>query len=262
LAPEGAASATAKDYETFLNENFGSVAPLVGHYYPLSAFNSTPYPPFFAIAQVLTDATYFCSAYRGLNTAAANGVPAWTYFFNHNPKCTWLPAVPQDAVPLIGATHTAEIPFVFGNTVNLPAPNGTCDMTEQEIAISAFLSEAWTSMADTQKPTSDAAKWPAYGNAQKSLGINITNFTTAGYVDYSVCKLWDGINKMAVAAASNGTGNGTGSNSTGAQGNASTTAPAGPSMSSTTPAGGASGLKASAVSVVVLGMTLVMPLIL
>ena len=151
---------------------------------------------------------------------------------------------------------------MFGNTVNLPAPNGTCDMTEQEIAISAFLSEAWTSMADTQKPTSDAAKWPAYGNAQKSLGINITNSTTAGYIDYSVCKLWDGINKMAVAAASSGTGNGTGSNSTGVQGNASTTASAGPSISSAAPTGGASGLRASVVSVVVLGMALVMPLIL
>jgi hypothetical protein len=235
---------------------------MIEHYYPLSAFNSTPYPPFFAIAQVLTDATFFCSAYRGLNTAAANGVPAWTYFFNHNPKCSWLPIVPQEAVPLVGATHTAEIPFVFGNTVNLPAPNGTCDMTEQEKAISAFLSEAWTSMADIQKPTSDAAQWPAYGNAQKSLGINVTNFTTAGYIDYTVCKLWDGINEMAVAAASSGTGNGTGSNSTGAQGNASTTAPASPSISPTTAAGGASGLGASAVSVVVLGVVLVMPLIL
>jgi hypothetical protein len=197
-----------------------------------------------------------------LNTAVANGVPAWTYFFNHNSKCTWLQVLPQEAIPLVGATHTAEIPFVFGNTVNLPAPNGTCDMTEQEKAISAFLSEAWTSMADIQKPTSDAAKWPAYGNAQTSLGINITNFTTAGYIDYTVCKLWDGINKMAVAAASSGAGNGTGSNSTGAQGNASTTAPARPSMSSITPAGGASGLGAGAVSVVLLGMALVMPLIL
>jgi hypothetical protein len=213
------------------------------------------------MAQVLTDATYFCSAYRGLNTAVANGVPAWTYLFNHTPKCTWLPDVPQEAIPLVGATHTAEIPFVFGNTINLPSPNGTCDMTEQEVAISTFLSEAWTSMADTQKPTSDAAEWPAYGNAQKSLGINITNSTTAGYIDYSVCKLWDGINKMAIAAVSGGTGNGTGSNSTGGQGNASTTASAGPSTSSTTPAGGASGLRASAVSVV-LGMALVMPLIL
>jgi hypothetical protein len=197
-----------------------------------------------------------------LNTATANGIPAWTYFFNHIPKCTWLPAVPQEAVSLVGATHTAEIPFVFGNTVNLPGPNGTCDMTEQEQAISAFLSEAWTSMADIQKPTSDAAEWPAYGNAQNSLGINITNITTAGYIDYTVCKLWDGINEMALAAASNGNSNGTGSNSTGTQGNASATASASPSMSPTTAAGGASGLGASAVGVVVLGVALVMPLML
>ena len=214
------------------------------------------------MAQVLTDATYFCSAYRGLNKAAANGVPAWTYFFNHNPTCMWLPGIPQAAVSLVGATHTAEIPFVFGHTVNLPGPNGTCDMTEQEMAISAFLSEAWTSMADIQKPTSDVAEWPAYSSAQNSLGINITNSTTAGYIDYTVCKLWDGLNEMAVAAASNGTGNGTGSNSTGTQGNASTAAPAGPSMSPTTAAGGAGGLGASAVSVVVLGVALVIPLLL
>ena len=261
-APEFAASATAKDYETFLNENFGSAAPLIEHYYPLSIFNSTPYPPFFAIAQVLTDATYFCSAHRGLNVAAANGVPVWTYFFNHNPKCSWLQAVSQQAVDIVGATHTAEIPFVFGTTVNLPAPNGTCEMTEQEKAISTFLREAWTSMADIQEPTSDSAQWPAYGNAQTSLGINVTNVTTAGYLDYTVCKLWDGLNEKAVAVASSGTGNGTGSNSTGAPGNASATVSASPTMSPT-PAGGASGLGASAASCVVLGMAaLVMSLIL
>ena len=177
----------------------------------------------------------------------------WTYFFNHNPKCSWLQAVPQEAVAIVGATHTAEIPFVFGTTVNLPAPNGTCEMTEQEKTISAFLREAWTSMADIQKPTSDSAQWPAYGNAQKSLGINVTNVTTAGYVDYTVCKLWDGLNEKAVAAASNGTG---------APGDANPTASASPTMSST-PAGGASALRSSAVSCVVLGMAaLVMALIL
>ena len=146
---------------------------------------------------------------------------------------------------------------MFGNTVNLPGPNGTRDMTEQEKAISMFLVEAWTSMADIQRPTSDAAQRPANGNAQKSLGIGITNVTTVGCTDYTVCKLWDGIHEKLIATA----GNGTRSNSTGEPGYASSTGPAGPSTSPKASAEGASGLGSSLFGGIVLGVVLVMPLI-
>jgi carboxylesterase type B len=186
----------AQDYETFLQDNFGSAASLVMGYYPLSAFNSTPYPPFFAISTVFTDSVFKCTAYRGLNRAVEKGVPVWTYMFNHVPSCSWFPGITLQALPLVGATHTAEIPFVFGNLDNLPAPNGTCNFTPQERSISAFLLQAWTSMAANQDPSSNGTLWPAYGGASNPLGINIVNYTSAGVVDYSPCLLWDKVDVM------------------------------------------------------------------
>ena len=104
---------------------------------------------------------------------------------------------------LVGATHAAEIPFVFGNMHDLPLPNGTCQMTPDDLAISEFMKQAWTTMAASQKPTSEVESWPAYQNAQNSTGINILNSSVAGYVNYTVCQLWDTMDAAQVATAYN-----------------------------------------------------------
>ncbi len=46
-------------------------------------------------------------------------------------SCEWLDDVPNTAetIELLGAAHTAEIPFVFGQLDNLPAPAGTAAST-------------------------------------------------------------------------------------------------------------------------------------
>lgn len=87
-APEGLASATARDYQTFLEEIFGSFAPLVEHHSPLSTFNLTQIPVFFAVSEVISAYSYNCPAHRGLNTAAKKGLPAWTSLFAHTSKCS------------------------------------------------------------------------------------------------------------------------------------------------------------------------------
>jgi carboxylesterase type B len=171
--------------------------------YPVSAFNSTPWPAFYAISAVLGDVGFVCPAYRGLNTASANGVSVWAYNFAHTPSCSWLQDLPQDALKVVGATHTAEIQFVFGDTTNLPPPNGTCNMTQEEVGISAFMIEAWTSMAANQKPTLNNSLWPAYGNSNESLGINIVDSVAPGYINYTSCQFWDQVAKMLEAAAYN-----------------------------------------------------------
>lgn len=201
-AAGGPNATTAADYTTFLKDNFGSAASLVQQYYPLSKFSSTPYPPFFAISKVISDSEYFCPSYRGLNRAVAKGVPVWAYLFSHTSSCTWLQGVPQDAVPLLQAAHTAEIPYVFGDLVGLPNPNGTCNFTAEERDISAILLSAWTSMAANGNPSTNIFDWPAYTNATQTTGINIINSTDAGVIDYSVCALWDQVNQGFVNASS------------------------------------------------------------
>ncbi|KAI9755526.1 MAG: hypothetical protein M4579_004252 [Chaenotheca gracillima] len=257
-APKGPASATAKDYTTFLTENFGAAAPLIEQNYPLTAFNASPFPALTAIGEVLTESSYRCSAYRGANRAAAKGIPVWTYVFAHSPKCQWSPSIPPEALPLVGATHTSEIPFTLGNTKNLPQPDGNCTMSSDEMAIAAFMNGAWTSFAGTQKPTADSADWPAYGGPQNTDGVTFVNSTVVGKIDYSSCQLWDAIDAMQVAAANNGSYAGSGTNATGgnatSSGNSSTTAPAKPSMPSTVVAGEASGLGTNTGVVIVLGL--------
>ena len=183
---------TPTEYKAFLHNNFGSAAPLVAQAYPISAFNSSPYPAFTAMSEIITDVSYFCPAHRALNLAVKNGVPAWTYLWNHTPSCSWSPSIPRQALQLLQATHTAEIPFVFGNLDKLPLPNGWCNLTAPEVEISATLISAWTAMAATGDPSaSSGLQWPRY-NPVGLVGINIGNSTiTVGVVDYTVCKFWD-----------------------------------------------------------------------
>lgn len=182
-------SATAADYASFLDSNFGSLAPLVARTYPLSDFESTPMPAFYAMETVYTDFSYKCPAWRGLNRAVQNALQTWTYVFNHTLSCPWLAELPEEALLLVGATHTAELPFVFGNINDLPAPHGTCNLTAQDRRLSKDLIEAWTMMAIHGNP---GLQWPAF-TPSSSLGLTIGNATSAGEVDYSVCGFWEDI---------------------------------------------------------------------
>ncbi|KAE8449434.1 hypothetical protein EG329_008042 [Mollisiaceae sp. DMI_Dod_QoI] len=186
---------SSDEYNSFLQDNFGAAAQTVAQYYSLSTFSASPFPAFSAMSTIITDVSYFCPAYRALNLAAQNGIPAWTYLFSHTPSCLWYQNLfPPQALPLVQATHTAEIPFVFGNVNNLPLPNGTCNFSPDEEAISKALMSAWTSMAATGNPSSSDLEWPSW-NATQSLGINIVNSTTVGVVNYTACEFWDAIDK-------------------------------------------------------------------
>ncbi|MCJ1290646.1 hypothetical protein MMC34_002188 [Xylographa carneopallida] len=229
---------TAADYNQFLLGNFGTAASVVNKNFSLSEFASTPFPPFFAIEAVITDVSYFCSAYRGLTVSAQKGIPVWTYQFSHTPSCPWVVNFPAAALPALGPTHTAEIPFVFGNLVDQPTPNGTCNFTSAEDLISSSLISAWTSMAEYGEPTSNGAfQWPAF-NISQSLGLKINNVTSTGAIDYSMCRFWDQIDEMVLSGTI--VFNGTTSDNSTTSGNSTTTANPTASSPTGSPAGSAS----------------------
>jgi carboxylesterase type B len=140
------------------------------------------------MAAVVTDYSYVCPAYRGLVRAAQKGVPAWTYLFNYTPSCQWFSTLPQTAISFVGSTHTAEIPFVFGNLFDQPGGNGTCNGTVQEFTLSQIMIQAWTNMAATASPAGNGVQWPQW-NASSSQGLNILNGTSVGLVNYTNCQL-------------------------------------------------------------------------
>lgn len=115
---------TATNYSDFLQQNFGPTSSLVSKYGPLSAFNITPFPLFFAISTILTDISYECSAYR-----VEHQIPVWTYLWSHTPSCPWVDH-PASMLTLVGATHSAA--FIFANTHSLPAPSAICNFSSRE----------------------------------------------------------------------------------------------------------------------------------
>ena len=114
------------------------------------------------------------------------------------PSCPWYNNFPYEPTirQLLGSTHTAEIPFIFGEVDNLPLPAGNCSFTSSEKAISMFMKGAWTSFSATGNP---ATSWPRWNG---SAGINIGQTIQAGTVDYSSCQLWDEVDAAILQAAS------------------------------------------------------------
>ncbi|KAI5459593.1 putative carboxylesterase [Mariannaea sp. PMI_226] len=222
-APKGPASATEADYQKFLSQNFGSnIAAMIEERYPVAAFNSTPFPAFYAMSAILGYTNYVCTAHRGLQVATSEGkVPVWAYNFAHTPHCPWLPSLPESALKLVGPSHTADIPFVFAHTEHLPIGNSSCSMTTEEKSLSHYLVDAWTNMAAHGEPKGD---WPQYKNDKESQGINIgsaANDSSAtpvpGYVNYTGCAFWDQVNQMLEAQENNQSSSvGQGTNSTNA----------------------------------------------
>jgi carboxylesterase type B len=175
---------------TFLKNNFGQLASLVNEYYPVALFNPTPFPAYYAISTVFTDAAYFCPARRALKATAKAGKPVWTYYSAHSLTCGWEPNIGGIGLELLWPTHTSEIPLVFFQLTNLPLPNRSCSLDIQEVEISKILVSAWTSMAATGSPGAGAGildgPWPQY-NVNASNGLLITNLSSVGYVNYTVC---------------------------------------------------------------------------
>lgn len=189
---------TSADYDQFLDYNFGPFASTVNQTYALSKFGASPIPVFTAMSTVYTACKFHCTAHRALNLAVQKGVPAYTYSFGHTPSCSWETAIPNNPTILeaLGATHTSEIPFVFGVVENLPLPTGNCSFNDAEKEISAYLSSAWTQMAAVGSPGNG---WSAY-TIDGSLGINISaSGVVTDVVDYSSCTFWDALQNTMMA---------------------------------------------------------------
>lgn len=242
-------SVNATAYTTYLNTTFSSLSPLVSHEYPLSAFNHTPFPAFYALTTIATAYEYKCPAYRGLTRAFEKGVPAWTYLFARTPSCPWTIPIASDpqAVKVLGATHTAEIPYVFANTGALPLPDGECNFSSAERDISTFLVNAWSGMAENGTPNGGANSsifWPSF-DPKTNLGVNVNGSVVPGHVDYSACALFDRIEEMMYNASVGENGGSAGANFSGGDGNSTG---GGGGVASGTGAGGKGGLTPTSVA--------------
>ncbi|KAF5861393.1 hypothetical protein ETB97_000272 [Aspergillus alliaceus] len=175
FAPDlGSANSTA--YNAFLTQNFGpKLAPVIKKYYPLSLFSSTTFPAIAAISTVMTDAAYKCPTHRALIQASNNSIPS----------------IPPEAISTLGATHTAEIPLIFGNLAHQPVPDGSCNATTTEYGLASGLMGLWRSMAEKGEPS---VRWPVFG--EDGRGLVIGDGLQIGEVDFRACELWARINEL------------------------------------------------------------------
>lgn len=211
------------DYDGFLASTFGPLAQKVNETYPLSKYaGSSGGAVLAAMSAVITHNQFRCPTRRFIRQANQDGVPVWTYSFNHTLTCPWYAIIPSYALGLLASTHTAEIPFVFNGTTGMAKPNGTCNLSAGEDGLAAKMLGAWDSMAASANPGSD---WPQY-NTSSSTGVNVVGDDfTVGTVDYSMCDFWDGIQAATANGTSGGGANGT---SSGAGGSTQTSVAAWP----------------------------------
>ncbi|CAF1542867.1 unnamed protein product [Rotaria magnacalcarata] len=182
---------TINDYINYLNITFGAdrVASILT-VYPISMFNSTLWPAFYAIATVLTDAEYTCPTRRALVTSLSTKLGTYAFLWNHQPSCPWITSLSANILSLLGPTHTSEVPFVFGETMQLPPPNGTCQMSADEQLLSAQIIAAWQSMTQYGYPAfSNGSRWPDW--SQRSIGVQFTRNLTFTVINTTQCDFWD-----------------------------------------------------------------------
>jgi hypothetical protein len=240
-------------YKEFLRKNFGAAASLVGKYYQPSFFasdasalissgavaaissNKTTIEIFLAMTQVITDSTYRCPAWYGAAQATRNNISAWTYEFAHSPTCTWLYTIPEADVLLVGGAHTSEIPFVFGNLDNSYLPNGTCNSSSTEYALSAQMMDMWTAMAENADPSTEDISWPKFQNTKNlsTPGMNFGSSSAAGSISYKYCDMWIQVNEILSASNATATGTSSASNGNATSSSASATANGATTMLST-----------------------------
>lgn len=182
------ASLNQTDYDQTLVANFGSQAATVNATYPVSHYSNTELPVFYAIDDVYTSSVIHCAAFNAL-TSSANTAPVYTFLFNHTVTCPWVPFIAPDALELLGPTHTSELAFVFGQVRQLPFGTGSCDLTDEEVALSAYIQAAWTNMAEAGDPGPYWAKF----NERSTLGVVFNDVPVPGIVDYSECAFWEGL---------------------------------------------------------------------
>lgn len=76
-------------------------------------------------------------------------------------------------------------------------------MTPDELKISSFLNNAWTSMAANQRPALNDSAWPPYlgPGSNQTFGVKIANSSMPGLLDFTSCPLFDAINQGLLANA-------------------------------------------------------------
>ena len=169
---------TEGEYLDALERRFGeTVAAQVAEAYPVTDFDS----PQDALERVTGDGGLVCSVRDTAKRAAAAGLDVFLYNFDRP-----IPIPALQALDL-GATHGAEIAYVFGSV-------GPDVIDADDLALSATMQRYWGRFAATGDPNggNDLA-WPMF-SADDDMRLNF-DLTLSTVQDFrsDVCALWESI---------------------------------------------------------------------
>ncbi|XP_070591775.1 cholinesterase-like [Erythrolamprus reginae] len=116
-----------------------------------------------ALSQFYTDWLYACPIRKVVGNTRKTGSPVYAYLFTHRPSWSVWPE-------WIGASHGAEVPFVFGTLESMMPVNQT--YTEAEARLSREMMHYWAEFARSGNPTGSAAtkdEWPLYNAREQNF---------------------------------------------------------------------------------------------
>ena len=131
-----------------------------------------------ALTQGLSD-LFTCDARR---VARLHTKVAPTFLYNFTRAFSFI-------YPNLGAFHSAELPFVFGN------PYEFISLVPEELPLSKAMQSYWTHHAKAGDPNSPATAvaWPRYDEAaDQDLGLDLT-ITPGTHLRQSACDFWDSL---------------------------------------------------------------------
>jgi len=133
-------------------------------------------------AAILGDAAFVCTARLAARVLAQGGTPTWMYHFTRE--------VETSVFSDLGAFHTAELPFVFGN--GLTEFDTTLPAEDQPLVDE--IQGYWTRFAATGNPNGDGAlEWPGFAPTTKQyLELDVPSSVKED-LKAAQCDLWESI---------------------------------------------------------------------
>ncbi len=139
-----------------------------------------------ALAQLESDAMFACPSRRAARALTKLGVPVYRYHFVRRPD--------NGVVAAFGATHAAEVPFVFGNDDAMLGGVSDAGMPLREAMM-----RYWTNFAKTGDPNAgNDPKWPRYEEASDPyLTLDVPPSAGSGLLT-DKCAFWDSLPPIAI----------------------------------------------------------------
>jgi para-nitrobenzyl esterase len=164
------------DYLSLMDHDFAGQGAKIVARYPSASFGSARA----AAAEALGDGFFVCPTRRVARALAKGGAPVYRYRFVH--------PVNTPVFMGLGAFHSAEVPFIFGN------PYFGFTLGAREEQLSRTMIGYWSRLARSGDPNGgEAPAWPRYDEVrEQSLVLDLT-VSTAAARKGDPCDFWDGL---------------------------------------------------------------------